>query len=323
MPLPTSSPNLVSMARRPLVAGMAAGLLTALVTLFIPNEYRSEARILPADNRSSGGSLGQLAAAAAAVGVTVPGQETADAVYVDILNSRWLRESLLASSFKYKARSRFYFGGAEDREETLLQVLGAKNLDRGLKALKDHITITRDLKTKLLTIQVETTSPELSQQVVRKAVKLLEEFVVERSQSKGGSKARFAEQRLKEARESMTVAEGEFRDFLNVNRNYQQSTDPGVRLKGGRLEAELRLRQQLVATLTLSREQALMEEKNDMPILNVLDEGNLPLDKSGPSRSGAVLGFFLLGSLAEVAWVRRKTIRARLFDEVLTAPTAP
>jgi uncharacterized protein involved in exopolysaccharide biosynthesis len=70
-----------------------------------------------------------------------------------------------------------------------------------------------------------------------------------------------------------------------------------VRLKGTRLEAELRLRTQVVTTLAIAREQALMEEKNDMPILNVLDVGNLPLEKSGPARSQTVVFVAIVISL--------------------------
>src|ERR1035438_1934032 len=84
--------------------GLAAGLLTALVSICFPNQYKSEARILPADQRSSGG----LAAAAAAVGVGIPGQEGADATYVDILNSRSVRENLLQARFKFNIRTWFF-----------------------------------------------------------------------------------------------------------------------------------------------------------------------------------------------------------------------
>jgi len=62
--------GLLSRRSHPVQLGLMAGMLAALVTLFIPNQYKSEARILPADQRSSGG-LGAAAAAAAAVGVSI------------------------------------------------------------------------------------------------------------------------------------------------------------------------------------------------------------------------------------------------------------
>lgn len=70
----------------------------------------------------------------------------------------------------------------------------------------------------------------------------------------------------------------------------------------------------LVATLALSFEQALMEEKNDVPILNVLDGGNLPLEKSRPKRSVFVALAFLLASAGVWAYGNRAWIRSRLLD---------
>jgi hypothetical protein len=113
----------------------------------------------------------------------------------------------------------------------------------------------------------------------------------------------------------MDGAEDAFRRFLEANRNYLSSADPSVRLKGNRLETELKLRQQLVTTLALNREQALLEEKNDIPILNVLDPANLPIDKSKPARSIIVLLVTLLVALGTWVWQNRDWIRERLLAD--------
>jgi uncharacterized protein involved in exopolysaccharide biosynthesis len=299
--------------KRPLQVGFGAALLTALITLFMPNYYRSDARILPVETKSAGG-LGNLAAAAAAFGVGVPGGDGGDANFVDILNSRWMRESLLKSQFTFKARS-WRFGAEKTRTQTLYGYLKIKNLDQGVKEVGAMVSASRDLKSKVLTLSVETPSPELSQQVAQRTTKLLESFVQEKGRTRGGYKAAFAEARLKEARDEMALAEDEFRRFLDGNRNYVASADPSVRIRGAQLEAELKLRQQLVMTLAMNREQALMEEKNDIPILNVLDPGNLPIDKSKPARSVIVLLTFFLVSAGSWAWLNREWIRERLLDE--------
>jgi hypothetical protein len=293
--------------RRPLQVGLAAGLLTALYTLSLPNQYKSEARILPADSRSGGG---MAAAAAAAVGVTIPGQESPDAAYVDILNSRSLREALLNTPFTFKVRT-WYFGAEQDRQQTLYDYLEKKNMDRAVAALKQRISITRDLKTKLLTFAVETESPQLSQQVTQRLVRLLDEFVVAKAQTRGGAKADFAEKRLKEARQEMAQAEDAFRAYQEGNRNYMMSPDPAVRLKGLRMDSELKLRTQLVTTLAIAREQALLEEKNDMPILNILDEGNLPAEKSRPGRFVMVALASLVAGLAVWGWENHAKLSGR------------
>ncbi|MBK9797957.1 MAG: hypothetical protein IPP58_16035 [Holophagaceae bacterium] len=294
------------------MVGLTMGVLTALVMICLPNQYKSEARVLAADSRS--GTSGAAAMAAAAVGVSIPGQESADAAYVDILNSRSLRESLLKTTFTFKVRT-WLLGAAQSRQQTLYEFLDTKNLDRAVKELKTRITIRRDPKSKLLTLIVETESPQLSQQVVQRMVTMLDEFVVDKARTRGGAKAAFAEKRLAEARIELAQAEEAFRVFLDGNRNYLQSTDPSVRLKGQRLDSELKLRTQLLTTLAIGREQALLEEKNDMPILNVLDAGNLPIDKSAPARGTVVLAVLVLATALTWFLQNRSKVLARLVRE--------
>lgn len=292
--------------QRPMQAGLVVGLLMALVTLCLPNQYKSEARVLPGDSRSGGG--GMAAAAAAAAGVSIPGSEGPDAAYVDILNSRSLREALLLTKFSFRIRS-WYLGPSVTREQTLYDYLEKKNMDRAIKALKDRITVTRDLKSKLITLAVETESPELSQQITQALVHLLDDFVVSKARTRGGAKAAFSGRRLIEARNELAQAEESFRAFLDGNRNYLLSPDPSVRLKGTRFDNELKLRTQILSTLAIGREQALLEEKNDMPILNVLDAGNLPIDKSGPARGTLTLSISLLAACAAAGWIHRDSLK--------------
>jgi uncharacterized protein involved in exopolysaccharide biosynthesis len=322
MPTPIEAPvlDLKASLKKPLQWAVAAGLLTAVVTLFMPNYYRSEARLLPVESKGLGGSLGGLATAAAAFGVAVPGGEGNDANFVDVLNSRWLREQLLNTEFQYHARS-WRFGAERLEKGPLYAYVDEKNLDRAVKEMGKVVTAARDLKSKVITLSAETTSPELSQQVVQRAGKLLEAFLQEKGRTRGGAKAVFAEARLADARTEMDQAEDAFRRFLEGNRNYQTSGDPAVRLKGTRLENELRLRQQLVTTLAMNREQALLEEKNDIPILNMLDPGNLPIEKSKPARSIVVLLATLLVAAGGWTWLNREWVRARLLadeDESVT-----
>lgn len=293
---------LIRSGHRILAAGLIVGLLSGLISLFVPNYYRSEATILPADARSASASLGQIAAAAAAVGVTIPGQDTADVAYVDILGSRNIREKLLATKYRYRIAPWLFFS-EKIEEKTLYDYLGKRNQDRALVELAKHIGISRSPRTKLLTVSVETKSADLSQLVARDMVKYLELFLMEKMRTKGGSKAAFAAERLAEARKNLEQQELLFRGFMRANKGYQTSLDPEVRLGGAKLELEMKLRQQLVATLSMAYEQALMEEKNDMPILNVLDAGNLPSEQAYPHRSmwmaiGGLVGILLMTAVA-------------------------
>jgi len=306
--------DLLSSLKKPLQWGIAAGMLTALVTLFMPNYYRSEARLLPVESKGVGGNLGGLAAAAAAFGVSVPGGDSSDANFVDVLSSRWLKERLLLTEFKYHTRS-WRFGAERVEKGTLCDYLEAKNMDWAVKELGTVLSASRDLKSKIISISAETKSPELSQLIVQRAEALLEVFLLEKGRTRGSAKADFAKARLNEARGEMDEAENLLRHFLEGNRNFQTSSDPSVRLKGSRLETELRLRQQLVSAIAMNREQALLEEKNDIPILNILDPGNLPIDKSKPTRSVMVLLAIMVVGAGGWLWLNREWVRARLLAE--------
>jgi len=311
-----SSPSLDLKASliRPMKWAFAAGAVAALATLFLPNYYRSEARLLPVESKGLGGNLGGLASAAAAFGVNLPSVDSSDSNFVDVLNSRWLREELLKSNFRFHAKS-WRFGSVKEENSTLFEFVDEKNMDRAIKELDKVYFASRDLKSKIILISAETKSPELSQLIVQRASRLLETFLLEKGRTRGGAKAAFAEARLAEARHEMDEAEDGFRHFLEANRNYQGSGDPAVRLKGIRLETELRLRQQLVTTLAMNREQALLEEKNDVPILNSLDAGNLPIEKSKPARSVLViLSAVIVGGGAWV-WLNLEWVRDRFLSE--------
>ena len=299
--------------KNPIRIALLFAVATAIGTLFVPNLYRSEVRILPADVKLSQ-SLGNLTAAAGVLGLSIPGGEGADANFVDVLNSRTVKEGLLTTEFRFHARD-WYFGRYTPRQETLYEFLDVKNMDRAVKKLSEILSVSRDLKSKVISLSVETRSPELSQQVARRATEILEQFVQTKSRTRGGEKAAFAKARLAEARVEMDQAEDSLRRFLEGNRNYLDSRDPATRLRGIRLESELNLRRQLVTVLATNREQSLLEEKNDMPIVNVLDPGNLPVEKSWPSRSLIVLFVTLIAGLVSWIWPNREWIRARFSED--------
>jgi len=295
---------------RVLRVALIVACATAIISVFLPNYYLSDARLLPQESQGSKG-LGNLAAAAMAFGIGIGGGG-GDANFVDILNSRWIGDELLKSEFTFSERA-WRFGAPKARRTTLYQYLEGKNPDRALKALRGLYGASKDVKTNVIYLYAETKSPELSQQIVQRAIDLLNQFQVQRSRTRGSEKAVFSEARLKEARQEMEDAEKGLRTFLEVNRNYQTSADPAIRLRGMRLETEFSLRRQLITTLAINREQALLDAKNDIPVINVLDPGNLPVEKSRPSRSTLVLFAGLLAGLATWVHLNWVWVKSRLF----------
>jgi len=205
-----------------------------------------------------------------------------------IIRSQWMSEILLKERYTYSKRL-FLFGPKRQYEQTLLEELDARNIDVGMKALDSIVSLDRDLKTSVLTIGVDTKSPELSQKIVNLLVNKLNEFVTTRNKTTSGEKAKFIAERMKDAEENSRESEKKFRDFLVGNRNFAQSTDPDIQMRGSRLQADLQMRKQIQLTLALNYEQALSDAQNNTPVVNVVAEGALPMEKSHPRRSLIVL----------------------------------
>ena len=114
---------------------------------------------------------------------------------------------------------------------------------------------------------------------------------------------------------------------------------PGdVQIPGGRVAAagieymrklrELRYHESLFELLTKQREAASIDEAKSAPIIQVVDQAEVPERKSGPSRVLITLGLGLLGFLLASAWaivadifagMRRSPAHAARFDQIQQA----
>jgi uncharacterized protein involved in exopolysaccharide biosynthesis len=291
--------------KKALAWGLVAGLLTALVTLALPNRYKSEAMVLP-KSASSSGPLAALTAVAGILGGGA-GQIDEEAHYVDIVESRWMAERLLDAeyAFTYKA---WYFGSPQARRQTLAAFLEAdtpKKRESAFKTVLDWVEAKRDLKTGVLRLSAEAPSPELAQQLANRVADNLDLALKTRIRTQGTAKAAYAKDRLALARQEEEQTRQDLEAFARAHVNFAQSPDPGIRSRGERLASDLMLRRQVVASLTLGYEQAELEARNTVPVLSKLDEAYLPIQKSGPRRSLFVIYGLIAGAGLAYAWSRK------------------
>lgn len=298
--------------RRPLRHACWAGLAAAGVAVLLPNAYRSEARIL-SDTGHAGawGPRTGVWAPTAPPEVPASREDGPTVIYADILRSRRMAEQLLLQEYEYGRRA-WRYGRRRQVRGTLLGYLGAADVDRAMGPLRRLLAVQRDPKSGLLTISAETTSPELSMQVVRAATGRLREFLVELSQEAGQNKARFTQGRLEEVRGRYQELGHAFERFQDANRNWETSPAPNVRFQGTRIKEALDLWKQVVMNLTLNHEQALLEAQNDTQTLLLLDPGNLPLEKSRPARAFIVFTVASAAGAASWVWGNRAALANRI-----------
>jgi hypothetical protein len=288
-----------------------AGILAAGAAVCLPNQYRSEARILSDAGHAGGSSAMRTGvwAPTAPPEIQASREDGPTVIYVDILKSRRMAEQLLRRDYDYTERP-WRFARPRRVRGTLQAYLGAANLDRAVGPLRRVLGVQRDAKSGLLTITAETRSPELSRQVVRQAAENLRDFLVEFSQAAGKDKARFTLGRLEEAQATFQELARQFQAFQDANRNWDTSPAPNVRFQGARMKERLDLWRQVVTNLTLNHEQALLEAQNDTQTLLLMDPGNLPLEKSRPAR--AFIVFVAAGAAGAGSWIfRNRTVIAR------------
>lgn len=295
-----------------MLAGLAAGVLTAGITLALPDEYRSEVMVLPR-GAAGGGPLAALAATAGLLGGGFS-QVDEEAHYVDILESRWMGEKLLATEFSFAYRP-WAFGRTYVCRETpaeLLRVGNPVQRERALKKLGGWITANRDLKTGVLRVAVRAPSRELARQLADQAVLYLGQAVRERAQARNGAKAEYAKARLDGARAEEETARKALAGFARSHVNFEHSPDAGVRSTGERLVRDLGLRSHLVASLALAYEQAELEARTTVPVLSVLGAAHAPAEKAGPKRLLLVVLAALLGGAGAWSALNARRIREHL-----------
>ena len=314
MPIPPSPAPMPVRAslRRPALAALQAGVAAAGLSLLLPNQYRSEARIL-SDTGHPGGSTALRAGVwAPSAPPETPGsrEDGPTVIYVDILRSRRLGEQVLLGQYEYVAR-RWRFGRPRRVRGTLLDYLEVGSLDRGMGALAGMMAVQRDLKSGQLTLRVESRAPELSMQVVNRATAALGAIVVELSQAAAVNKARFTLARLEEVKGRYADLGRAFQRFQDANRTWEKSPAPNLRFQGSQMREDLALWQQVVMNLTLNHEQALLEAQNDTQTLLLMDPGNLPVDKSKPARSLMVFAAMCVAGVGSWVYHNRTLVHDR------------
>ena len=293
---------------------LIAATLVAVFGMGIPNRYESEAKVIPQLLSGDTGTAGALSAAAAVLGVSIgAGPSDPGSIYVDVIQSRWMVDKLLNTQFQFTVKT-WLFGKVETRRQTLFEYINLDNRDKAAQEVQDKVlAVDRDLKSGTIHISATTRSPQLSQLVVHRCTAYLQEFLRTQGQSQGGAKARFLVLRITEATGEVDQSESAFRNFLLANRNYGVSSDPNVKLTGMRLEADLITKRQILTSLILAREQAILAEKNDLGQLTMLDAGNLPELKASPRR-GLLIGVtFILIFMCSVVWNYRAILADYFF----------
>jgi uncharacterized protein involved in exopolysaccharide biosynthesis len=137
-------------------------------------------------------------------------------------------------------------------------------------------------------------------------VAALDDWNVNQRRSSAGETMDFVSKRLEEKLRDLEIAEENLRAFQAKNRNFATSNDPDILMEQARHTRTVEVQTRLYMALLNEYQQARLEAARDIPVVQVLDRGSVPQEKSAPKRSYYVLGAFfgsLFFSLLLSAWL--------------------
>lgn len=296
-------------------------LATLIYCLIIPNNYTSVATILPSGGNDELGGLKDLASGSLAelgLGSLMQASENSSATFPKVLTSRILSEEILNHQFTFNHKN-------ETKNLTLVDYIDAANTDLALKKLNELVTVDLDRRTGFITLAVTTKYPELSSQVVKTYLSLLDDYNINHRQSKARDNEIFIGRRVNEADAELESVETALEQFRNQNLNYMSSNDPELQREQAKLERDVTIKETIYLTLVKKHELAKLEAAKDVPIVQVLDNGAVPQLKSSPRRSlymlaalfGSIIVSILLSLWFDISVKRR--FRKNL-EEVISSP---
>jgi len=246
-------------------------LIVVAITLVLPRTYTVDSSFTPQSERLAS----NLAGIAAQFGVPLPAADAGASpdFYVELLDSRRILGETIRSKYTFPTDTGQVSGTLVD----ILGIEGETERVRGemaLRRFRGMIDARLDRPSGVVTFEVETFNPQLSAQVARRLLDLLNQFNLETRQSQASAERRFTEVRLAEAKQELLEVENGLQAFLEVNRDL--GTSPLLRFRQERLEREVSIRQAVVSSLAQNYEQARIDEVRDIPVITIVEEPDAP-----------------------------------------------
>ncbi len=214
----------------------------------------------------------------------------------DVVKSRRIRKKIVAQKWKtLKSKNKkielIEFWGINEKNKRLQRELA-------IKRLSDLLSVSTYDETGLITISILTEDPLLSAEIVNYVGDEVQNYIRNEQQSQSKKNRLFIEKRLLTAKKELSDAEEALKNFKEVNRVITES--PEIHLQYNRLKRDIELKQEIYITLEKQKELALIEEQKNLPIINILDIGEVAIRKSKPKRVLIIFSSFFLGFLLSI-----------------------
>lgn len=208
-------------------------VITAIITLFMPNIYTAKAMILPGDDNSGGmmsAMMAQMGGLAALAGGGLGGTSKAD-LYITMMNSETIEDPII-DRFK------------------LMELYKAKFRAAAYKTLEDSSAISAGKKDGVITIAVDSKDPKLAATIANAYVEELGKLAAKLNMTGAGMNRAFLEERLAKANADLAAAEDALKSFQTKNKVVAVTDQAKATLEGvTQLRAQLIAQEVQMATL--------------------------------------------------------------------------
>lgn len=185
-----------------IIAGSSfiVAVITAIISLQMPNIYRSTTTLLPVSTEVSS-AFGQYAGLAAMAGISAPGQSGTDVEKIlAILTSRTLKERVI--------NELNLIPELLEEEPDKLSPLFATTL-----VFSENFHVNQDKKTGVISISYDNKSPELAAKIVNYVTEVLINILNEKNLTVSSKKLLLTEKQLNEKRSELEVLKNKLLEF--------------------------------------------------------------------------------------------------------------
>lgn len=287
-------------------------LLVLAYTYTLTPLYKSEISLYPVTSLPTSAGMSQLKSMASSFGYDVGGSE-ANFNIPDVVKSRRIKLSILNKKWHFDELNEnttlLEYWHKDDKPGLLTRIFGEKEVDPALKHLKwetgalkkinERINVSESKKTGLITVSVLSEEPKLSKDIVTYIAEALIAYINEVQGKRAGENRQFIEERIADATVQLEKSEESIKTFREENRSIKDS--PELQMQLERLMRDSEVNKQVFITLKQQYEIARIEEVKEAPVVNVLDDGRVAVEKDRPKRKIMVLlSIFILFNICAV-----------------------
>lgn len=266
-------------------------VITAGVVMILPNQYTATATILPSGEVDRYSAIKQLTGIGGLAGGT---DENSSILFPTILKSNQVIDGCLQQELAFDN---------EGHTTTLMDYYETKDINIARNKLRKELNVGADKKTGVINLGIETEMPQFSQAVLSRFIDELENYNLNKRKSSASENVAYLDKELKTRQEELTHAEDALEIFQNANRNWYSTTDPSMNKELARLKREVEMKLTTYSFLAEQYEIAKLDAQKNTPIVRILDEPNLPTQKSSPKRLASVLLSGIVGFFLAAFWI--------------------